>query len=210
MRKGTVLSLKSCNKILDFLIKNHILIILTICFVSGLIAGIFTLHKYDTIENWNISFLESFITSRSEKSFLNIAVNSFFGSMLFIMLCFVCGSSVLGAILVPLNVIMRGFLYGGTAALLYSEYLLKGIAFHTVLILPSAIVFLFGFLFAAREAFNFSLMLTQLTFPQSMPMNISFQFRSYCIKFLLISVIIVFSAVVDAVLCGNFITVFSL
>lgn len=210
MRKGTVLSLKSYNKIFDFIKVNHVLLILTLLFVSGFVTGIFITDKYETIEKWNASFLENFILSRSGKSFWGITIKSFFNSMLFIILSFACGTSVLGIVFVPLCVGVRGFLYGGTAALLYSKHLLRGVAFHTVLILPVAIIFIFGFLFAAREALNFSIMLTKLTLPQSMPMNISFQFKSYCIKYLFILIIIFVSAVADAILCGNFLTVFSI
>lgn len=210
MRKGTVLSLKSCNKIFDFIIKNNILIILSVFFTVGFIVGIVFYNKYETVADWNESFLNSFISNRTHKAVLSITVKSFLNAMLFILLCFAGGSSVLGVILVPLFVGLRGFLYGGMSALLYSEYLLKGIAFHTVLILPSAIIFIFGFLFAASEALSFSLVLTRLTLPQEMPRNISFQFKSYCIKYLIITVIVLFSAVVDALLCGNFLTVFSI
>ena len=210
MRKGTVVSLKSCNKIFNFLKLNRVLLILTLCFILGFLIGIFTADKYEAVNNFNSTVFENFIANRSDRSFWQIAVKSFFNSMLFILLEFACGTSALGVVFVPLCVGARGFLYGGTAALLYSEHLLKGIAFHTVLILPKAVIFIFGFLLAARESFDFSLMLARLTLPQTMPMNISFQFKSYCIKYIAVLIIIVFSAVIDAILCGNFLTVFSL
>lgn len=210
MRKGRVLSLKSCNTIIEFVIKNRVLLILSLFFITGFMISVFTAGKYEAFKNWNVAFLNDFILDRTNKTVLEIAIKSFFNYMIFIMLGFTFGTSVLGAVFVPIVVGVRSFLFGGMAAALYSEYSFKGIAFYTVLVLPSAVVFVFGFLFAMCEALNFSLMLTRLTMPQTMPINISFQFKRFCIKYLLVLIIIVFAAFIDAVLCGNFLTAFSL
>ncbi len=210
MRKGTVLSFKGFDKIFDFVLKNRVFLVLTVFFIFGFLLGVFNAEKNETLNAFNTKVLEGFIESRSGKSFLQIAVKSFLNSMLFILFGFACGSSVLGLIFVPFCTGFKGFLYGGTAALLYSLYSLKGIAFYTVIILPAAIVFLFGFLFVMRESFEFSFLLTRLTLPQTLPVNISLQFRNYCIKYLFATFIIVFSAITDALLCGNFLNVFSL
>lgn len=210
MRRGTVISFKSCNKILDFIFKNRFMLILCSFFITGFLLAVILNGRYESVCEWSISVLEDFIKIRTDKTFLNIAINSFFSSMLFIIICFAGGTSVLGLVFVPICVGVRGYIYGGMAAVLYSEYLLRGIAFYTVLVLPSAIIFMFAFLFAANEAFNFSLILTKLTLPQTMPMNISFQFRGFCLKYLIICVIIVVSAAVDALLCGNFLMAFNL
>lgn len=210
MRKGRVLSLKNFNQIIEFVVKNRVLLILSIFFITGFIISVFVSGKYDLFKNWNIALLNDFIDDRSDKTFLSIATKSFFNSMLFILLGFACGSSVLGSVFIPVIVLFKSFLFGGMAAILYADYSLKGIAFYTVLILPSAIIFVFGFLYAMCEAFNFSLMLTRLTLPQTMPINISFQFRTFSFKYLIVTFIIVFSALADALLCGNFLMVFNL
>lgn len=210
MRKGRVISFKSCNKIIDFIFKNRFLVVVSVFFVVGFILSVVFSGKYDTVNDWGITLIESFIKNRTDSTFLKIAINSFFGSMFFIVICFASGTSVLGMIFVPLCVAARGFIYGTVASVLYSEHLLKGIAFHTVLILPSAIIFMLSFLFAANESINFSLMITRLTLPQTMPMNLSLSFKNYCVKYLIACIIVVFSASVDALLCGSFLKVFSL
>ena len=210
MRKGRVVSLKNFNQIIEFIIKNRVMLVLSLFFVLGFIIAVIISGKYELLKNWNSALLNDFIADRTDKTFLNIATKSFFNSMLFILLGFACGSSVLGSVFIPFIVCFRSFLFGGMAAILYSEYSLKGIAFYTVLILPSALIFIFSFLYAMCEAFNFSLMLTRLTFPQTMPTNISFQFKTFSFKYLIITFIIVFSALVDGLLCGNFLNVFNL
>ena len=210
MRKGRVLNLRNCNVIIEFVIKNRILLLLSMFFIFGFIIAVFTHGKYELIRDWNIALLNDFIEDRTDNTFLGIATKSFFNSMLFILLGFACGSSILGAVFVPLIVALKSFLFGGMAVALYSQYSLKGIAFYTVLILPSCVVFVFGFLYAMCAAFDFSLLLTRLAFPQTMPSNISFQFKSFSFKYLIVTFIIVFSALVDALLCGNFLSVFSL
>ncbi len=210
MRKGKVVSLKSCNQIIEFIIKNRTLLILSSFFILGFIVAVIISGKYDLLKNWNAALLNDFIEDRTDKTFLNIATNSFFSSMLFILFGYACGSSVLGSVFIPIIVSFKSFLFGGIAATLYAEYSLKGIAFYTVLILPSVVIFVFGFLYAMCVAFEFSLMLTRLTFPQTMPISLSFHFKSFSFKYLIVTFIVIFSALVDALLCGNFLTVFNL
>lgn len=210
MRKGKVLSLKNFNQIVEFLIKNRILLLLSSFFILGFIIAISISEKYELLKNLNLTLLNNFINNRVDKTFIHILIKSFFSYMLFIMLGFVCGSSILGSLFIPLVVSFKGYLFGGVSTLLYSEYSLKGIAFYTVLILPSAAIFLFGFLFAMRESFDFSLMLTRLAFPQTLPINISFQFKRFSFKYLIVIFIIIFSALVDAWLSKNFLMAFNL
>ncbi len=210
MRKGRVLRLKNCNEIIEFIIKNRVLLILSIFFMTGFIISVILSDKYEILKNWNSALLNDFISDRTDKTFLAIATKSFFNSMLFILLGFACGSSVIGTVFIPIVVALKSFMFGGMAVTLYSEYSLKGIAFYTVLILPHAVIFVFGFLYAMCEAFDFSLILTRLTFPQTMPSNISFQFKTFSFKYLIVTFIVLFSALMDALLCGNFLTVFNL
>ena len=210
MRKGKVLRLKNCSEIIEFIIKNRVLLILSIFFIIGFFVSVFLSDKYQALKSLNSALLNDFIEDRTDKAFLPIATKSFFNSMLFVLLGFVCGSSVIGSVFIPFIVAFKSFLLGGIAVTLYSVYSLKGIAFYTVLILPSAIIFVFGFLYAMCEAFDFSLMLTRLTFPQTMPSNISFQFKAFSLKYLIVTFIVLISALIDALLCGNFLTVFNL
>ncbi|MBR7133632.1 MAG: stage II sporulation protein M [Clostridia bacterium] len=210
MQKGKVVNLRSCNKIFEFAVKNNFLILLTTVFIIGLCIGVFTFGKYETVSLFSDWYIEDMISERSNDGFLNIVLNSFIGSAMLLLLVFICGSSFMGVLLIPLFVGLKSFLHGSIAAMLYSVYSLKGIAFHAVIILPASIIVTVVLLISAKEAMRFSVLLARVTLPQSAPINISLEFKGYCVKFLIISVFVLLSAVVDAIISCNFLNSFTL
>lgn len=210
MKKGKVLNLRGCNKIFEFVRVNNLLIILTVCFIIGLCFGVLTLKKYDFLKSYAEGYISDFMLSRTGTGFFKITLDSFLSSMLFIFLSFSCGASLLGVVLVPLCVSVRGFLYGCVTALLYAEYSLKGIAFNAVLLLPPAIIFIIALILASLESVRFSLLLARITLPATVPTNLSYNFKNYCGRYLLFCILVLVSAVADALLSVNFLTRFSL
>lgn len=210
MKKGKVLSFKGCNRLVGFIIENNLLIILSLFFIAGLCFGVFTFDKYDFLKEFSGGYIEDFINSRTDYSFLHITFSSFFDSLLFVLVVFAFGASLLGIVFVPLAVCFKGYIFGCIAALLYSEYALKGVAFHAVIILPASIVFLIAFILCALESVRFSLILAKLTFPTCVPQNLSYVFKNYCSRYLLYCLIILFSALIDALISTNFLNRFSL
>ncbi len=210
MHYGTVLKLRGYKSFFSFLQNNYWLLISATFFVVGLAFGVFSFGKYTLVLEWSKDFISEFIVLRSSSSFLKVVVDSFLSSMLFIVLIFICGTSLFGLGLVPVFVTVRGFLYGSVTALLYSEYSLKGIAFHAVLVMPSAVFFIIALIIAAVESIRFSFVFSRLTLPNSMPVNLSVNFKRYCYKYLLLCILILLSAVADALISCNFLSKFSL
>ena len=60
-----------------------------------------------------------------------------------------------------------GFDYGICTGYLYSNYLLQGIAFNSLILIPCTLISIFGYLLLSREAFYFSLQLLRLTMPNA-------------------------------------------
>ena len=203
MRKGKVLSLKNF-KLTEFVTKNNILAVLVVLIIAGVSVGIFTESRIQVLSNYSATYLERFIALRSGESFLSVALSSFMSSALVLLTLFAAGTSMLGVILVPFIAAFRGFLYGGISALLYSEYSVKGIAFNAVLIVPSAFIFLVALLLAGRESMRFSLLMVKLTLPGSPSVNLAFDFKNYCGRYLFIAIIVLASALTDAVLSCSF------
>ena len=112
---------------------------------------------------------------------------------------------MLGVVLVPVAAVLRGIIYGGVSAFLYSQYTVKGIAFNAVLIIPSAFVFVIALLLASRESVRFSLLIARISLPATPAVNLSYDFKNYCGRYLLISLIALASALTDAVLSCFFI-----
>ena len=203
MRKGKVLSLKNF-KLTEFVTKNNILAVLVVLIIAGVSVGIFTESRIQVLSNYSTTYVERFIALRSGESFLSVALSSFMSSALVLLVLFAAGTSMLGVILVPFIAALIGLFYGGISALLYSEYSVKGIAFNAVLIVPSAFVFLIALMLAGRESMRFSLLMAKMTLPGSPSVNLAFDFKNYCGRYLFIAFILLASALTDAVLSCSF------
>ncbi len=210
MQRGKVLNLGFFNKFLQFVLKNKLLIFLSVVFVTGFSVAVFTYGKLDFLSEWSRRYIQNFTAARCDASFFGIAVNSFLTSLLFIAFCLVCGTSVLGLISVPVCVFAKAFIYGTVTAYLYSAHSLNGVAFHAVILLPPAIFFIIGFMLSSIEAINFSVVLAGLTVSKSSSVNLYYEFKRYCIRFLLFCIFVLLSALLDAMLSVNFLGNFKL
>lgn len=210
MQYGRVLNLRGYRKVIGILKQNGILIISALFFAIGLCIGVFSFNKYPQSVTWTKNYISDFIVLRTGSSFLKVFVDSFFSSMLFLVFCFMSGTCMLGVLLTPLCLSVKGYLYGTVTAFLYSTYSLKGIAFHTVLIMPSAIVLVVALVLAAVESSRFSVVILRLSLPNTMPMNLSAEFKRLTFKYFVFTTIVMLSALVDALITCNFIAGFGL
>lgn len=203
MRKGKVLSLKNF-RFTEFIAKNNILAVLVVLIAAGVAVGIFTESKLQVLSQYSTSYVERFVALRSGESFVSVALSSFMSSALVLLVLFASGTSMLGVVLVPFLAALRGVFYGGVSALLYSEYSVKGIAFNAVFIVPSAFIFVIALMLAARESMRFSLLIAKISLPGSSSVNLAFDFKNYCGRYLFIALIALASALTDAVLSCSF------
>ena len=210
MKKGKVLNLRGINNFLEFVRLNNLILLLTLFLIIGFVFGVFTLNKYSFSQTYAQNFVTEFIADRTNSNILKITFVSFISSMFFMVASFVGGTSIIGMVLVPCFVAVKGYLYGIVSALLYSEYSLKGIAFHAVILMPSALIFIIAYLFSSRESVRFSLIMGKLTLPITVPANLSYDFKNYCGKNLLFCLLVLLSALTDAVISTNFLSRFVL
>lgn len=204
MRKGTVLSLKNF-RFAEFIAKNNILVMLVLLFIAGIIFGIFSEQKISFLSDYASAYLDDFINDRTGASFFSVTLESFMSFCVVLLVIFASGTSMLGVLLVPVTAVFRAVLYGAVSAILYSQYSVKGIAFNAVLIVPSALIFIFSLLLAARESVKFSVIILKISFPGTPAVNLSFDFKNYCGRYLFILLIALLSAIIDAVLSCSFI-----
>lgn len=209
MQKGTVLSLKS-TKIIDFIAKNNILVILVVMLIAGITCGTFTVGKFEILKNYSENYIAQFIADRTNASFITIAFNSFMASMLMLLAVFASGTSMLGVVLIPVLSVLRGMLYGSVAATLYASYSLKGIAFNAVMVIPTSIIFIIALLLASRESIKFSLIIVKISLPRSPAVNLYQDFKNYCGRYIFICLVALLSALTDAVLSRSFLSDFTL
>lgn len=199
MKTSRVVSLKNLG-ILNYILKNRVIIILCISFAVGIAIGVFSLDDSSIAKLIADSVFDQLFSTRETRAFFAVFLSSTMLCALLLMICFLCGASLMGIIIVPLFIIVCGFMYGNLSAYLYSQFALKGIAFNAVILMPPTLILFICLTFAARESIGFSLLLAKTTLPKSRPINLCVDFKNYCGRYLLLASIIVFVALIDATL----------
>jgi stage II sporulation protein M len=209
MQIGKVVSLHSIG-ITDFFRKNLISLIFLLFLGLGIIIGVLKFDSTDTLLSFFESYVNDFLSDRQEVTFGRILLSSFFSNLAVLFLFFLLGASLFGVITLPVAVILKGFLQGGTAAYLCSVYGLKGIAFNAVVLIPPALVFLCVMILSAKTALRFSVKISGLMLSHTLPQNLSNDFKEYCIRYLSYTAGVFLSALADAVVSFGLIKSFSL
>lgn len=197
MQRGRVLNL-SKYQVLTFLKANSYFLIGFSFLGIGVILGLVFFDNFKIVSYFLEHFFEDFISIRQDSKFLKIVFSSFFKSLFLFLFLFISGTSLFGVVTIPLTLSFSGFFYGSAVAYLYSSFALKGVAFNAVIFLPSSIVLLIFIVFAARSALCFSLNIARLTMPNGAGGDLFLQFKDYSLKFMLITLGSVSSALVDA------------
>ena len=209
MQRGKVLNL-SRLRFTEVLFKNKLLIISLAVFLAGIIFGIISVGKYKNLTDFSAGFITDFMDLRNTEKFSKILLSSFFRSIAVLIVFAVFGTSMFGVVTAPFLLSVIGVIFGNITAYLYSEFALKGIAFNAVIFLPSVIVFLIVLLLASKEAVNFSLKISSLTFSKSGLYNLTLEFKKFLISFLLFISAALVSSFIDAVISCSFIKYFQL
>ena len=197
MQRGTVVNLKHFKIGFDFIKQNWKLILLTLCFIVGIILATFSTNKTGYIFKQLNLASQNFIELRLSKDFLKIFLKSFLINLGFLLAIFVLGSSVNGITLVPVVIGIKGYLLGFLISRIYSVYELKGIAFCALIVIPSSIITVICLFVFSQFAMCFSIRVINATMPNSIVKNLNFQFKQF-VKLLFINLLpIIFSAVCD-------------
>lgn len=209
MQRGKVLSFKRFG-FLEFVTNNIYLLVILLFLILGIVLGTFLFDDFSKITTYSKDYITEYIDLRTNNEFFKIFINSFFSSVSVLFLFFVLGASVFGIVTIPIAMLVKGFLQGVVGAFLYAEYALKGVAFNAVIYLPSTIIFIIVLLLASRESVNFSLKISSLTIPKTMPLNLAFDFKNYSVKYLLFVFGTVLSALLDSIISVSLIEYFTL
>ena len=206
MRKSTVVNLSKIN--IFHLKINRIMLLLTVLFGVGVLLGAVTFFDFKTVSGIGKSFFDFYIKHHINISFGKTFFYSFIYFIFALIIFFISGASLMGIALVPFLMFSSGFLFGCFSSYLYGNYSVKGIAFNAVIVIPSFLIFVITLVFSAREALSFSYLLSKLTMPKSRPCNLYIDFKNYCGRFLILSLVIIFSVLIDSSISHFFIKFF--
>lgn len=196
MQHGRVLNL-SKNQMVLFIRENIMSLLCVLLLVIGVSLGIVLNGQFQSVTYFCKYFFDDYISFRKGSSYFNIALSSFFKSILLFLFVFISGTSLFGTVSIPLLIGFDGFVYGSAVAYLYSTFALKGVAFNAVIFLPSNLLLIIFLIFACRYAMEFSMCLARLTFPNSMQGDLFIQFKEYSLKFLFLILGSVSAALLD-------------
>ncbi|MBO4693652.1 MAG: hypothetical protein J5659_04610 [Clostridia bacterium] len=208
MKPGGVVSLKRINSF-SFIFKNKLYLLMCLSMVAGVITGSLSLAGNGSAKSLFSYLFNYYINTRQDVGFFKVFISSFFYYTQAGIFFFIIGTSIVGVILSPLLCCVLGIYFSGIAAFAYNKYALKGIAFNAIILVP-VVVFVFVFAFvAAKEAFCFSNVIIRITLPKSRPANISGEFKIYSGKFIIVLLLCILAAIIDAAVSVSFLRYFS-
>ncbi len=199
MRKGIIVNLKKL-KILDYVNINKIFILLSLLFVAGVFIGSTILSKNSFVADLTEQFFTRFIELHKTTAFLKKLVLCLIRYLLILILYFLSGSGTLGVVLIPYIITWQGTLLGNLISYIYNTHGISGIAFNAIILIPPMAIFTVCCFFAARYSINFSLQIVKLTLPRSRPINLYYDFKNYCGKYIILLIITLFCSVIEIVL----------
>ena len=125
------------------------------------------------------------------------------------MFVFLSGTSLIGVVLIPLLVFLKGSIIGVYSGFIYSNYLLKGIAFNALFFIPVNIILVFALIFCSKTSFSYAIILLKISMPKSYSVNLSSNFQNYYKRFSLAALLVILSAVIDALMSSSFLGLFN-
>lgn len=129
-------------------------LMLLAAFFLGVLLGAFSFYGGEEVRTYLQEFFGMLTT---EESYSSDLFYPWMGQTLFFVVALAfCSLSVFGFVLVPVLVAYKGFLIGFTAAVFYTFYQMRAIAFVLVGILPSALFWLPALLFFAFHSIHLS------------------------------------------------------
>lgn len=209
MKRSKIIVLNKAGFI-NFFKRNQILILILSIFIIGLILGVILIDKSKTTLSLSEYLFSNYIKTHCNQKFILIFLKSFISFFSYIFLIYLSGTSLIGVIISPFLVGACGYLSGAFISNLYNNYSLKGIAFNATNIIPSLVFFLLALILCARESLNFSYELSKLTLTRKYAYaNIFDYFKNYCGRYLVLSLLLILSSLIDATLSKVFLHYFN-
>lgn len=142
-------------------------------------------------------FLSAYLSAENA-SLLSAFFGSFASSFLFLLILFVLGSGVCGYFVVPAILFVKTVGYGYIGGYLYSAHGIKGVCFYLLTVVPSALILLMCYVFAAKESVKFSQLFLNSVKKESKPTKFSNDFKLYSIRSLIIFSVTLLGNLVEA------------
>lgn len=167
--------------ITGFINQNSLLIFILFSFLLGMLIGVLSFKQNSATEGYFNEQFKSFIDGLSGNSW-HIIWASILELLPFIAGLFLSGTCMVGWVLTPVVMAIRGFMLGSIISYIYFNNSLTGVVFNLLIIMPPAVVSTLALVLSAREAFGFSLSLARLALPGVKNHMLDKDFKLYCVR----------------------------
>lgn len=209
MTRPIVVKGKKKTNFIETVNQNNSLIFTVFCFLLGLLIGVL-IFKFKSAEKGYYSSEFKNLYSELSGGFLSILINSLLRQLPFAAAMFLSGTCMVGAVMVPTVVAIRGISLGLSMGYLYATYSLTGIVFNLLILIPSAVISALALILSARESLGFSLSLARLAMPGAKKPEIEQDFKLYCLRQLFVLLIFTVAALIQTFMAISFISFFEL
>lgn len=199
---------KNKTSILEAINQNNSLIFMVFSLLLGFLAGVLIFKTKNTaVGYYSNEFINLY--NQLNSGFVSAFINSLISQLPFAAAIFLSGTCMVGAVLVPSALAIRGAAYGMLLSYAYFTYRLLGIVFGLLILIPPAVIASIGIILSSREALGFSLSLARLAFPEAKKPRIEQDFKLYCMRQLFVLIFFVSSAFIQALMSASFIGFFN-
>ena len=209
MKKGVMVLSPKRTGVMKIMSKNNIVLIITAFFILGLLIGTL-LFKNKNAEG--VYYAEEFakIYEGLSGSFSQKLSFAFFRILPFAAALFLAGTCMVGVVIVPGVVMLRGVVLGLIMSYAYSTFGLMGIVFNLLILIPAAVLSTISIILSAREALGFSVSIVRLAMPSINPPKMEQDFKFYCLRQMFVFLFFCTSAMVQAIMATSFISFFNM
>ena len=188
--------------------QNNSLIFMSFSLLLGFLAGVLIFKTKNTVSGY---YSKEFILlyNKLNSGFVSALLNSLLEQLPYAAAIFLSGTCMVGAVLVPSTLLIRGAVYGMMMAYAYFAHGLLGIVFSLLILIPAAVIASIGIILSAREALGFSLSLARLALPDAKKPRIEQDFKLYSLRQIFVLIFFVASAFIQALMSVSFISFFS-
>lgn len=180
---------------------RHILILMLFSvLVTGMITGSIFVKNNIELYNTVSQIFQNHILSVSEEAFINIFIRTTIVNLSCTAALFFFGMCALGVPLPVFFTLIKGLGIGAFSSFMYSEYAMKGFGYCMLIFYPVQIIECMIVLKSGKESFSMSSDLFRMLTGKKQINNEEHSVRVYIIKFIVLSVIQLFSAAVSTLL----------
>lgn len=189
--------------------KNGRILVMLAVFAVGMIIGAVFIKRGDGLVSAAISdTFTAYIKAKSTQSLGLNFISSLAVNAAFMLTAFVFGLCAVGLPFICSLPLLKGMSIGMLSGYLYAKFALKGLGYCVLVIYPGLIPAVFALLLACSAGINSSYeMLLSLSSTKAQKGERSL--KIYCIRFLIICILVLISAVLDATVSRLFCRLFS-